>query len=72
MKTLAQSYLNPNRSDMSSNEFVSIGRENLADIWSNSTRSWIEFCDGSVLDLQYGEVKTFRKLQKFHKNGVSY
>lgn len=72
MKTIAQSYLLPNHCDMSSNNFISIGRENLADVWSNFDRSWIEFCDGSVLDRRYGEVKAFRKLQRFHKNGVTF
>lgn len=72
MKTIAQSYLHNDHCEMSSQEFVGIARENLADLFSNNERSWIEFCDGSVLDLVLGEIKAFRKVQRFHKNGVTW
>lgn len=70
MKTIAQSYIGSGT--RSGDQFVTIGRIEMADVYSNNNRSWIEFCDGSVLDMQYGELKAFKKLQRFHNKGVTW
>ena len=69
MKTIAQSYTHQ---AVTSQNLVFIARNELADLFSNNERSWVEFCDGSVLDLKLGEIRAFKKLQRFHKNGVSW
>jgi hypothetical protein len=67
MKTIAQSYLQHDHCNMSGQMFENIARAEQVDVYSNNTRSWIEFNDNSVLDIVCGEVKAFRKLQRYHK-----
>ncbi len=78
MKTLAnlaKQYINFFLSighECTNQDLLGIARENLADLKSNRTCSWVEFCDGSVLSLEYGEAKAYRKLTKKHVNGANW
>jgi hypothetical protein len=61
-----------NGGNMTNHNLESIARIELADLYSNNDCSWIEFCDGSVLSLELGELKAHSKLLKRHNNGVSW
>lgn len=71
--TLAQQYREELKGQSVNGEvLMRIARYEMADLWSNRNYSWIQFCDDSVLSLQLDEVKAYRHLMPFHKNGVSW
>lgn len=73
LPTLAKQYkLEIGDDTLNSMELTAIARTEMADLFSNREYSWIEFCDGSVLSSNCGDITAYNKLQRFHKNGVSW